>query len=101
MHPAAGRLCAHGQRGSCAGLLRRGLAERRVPTTIVTSSVAGALAVSAAMRLLHAQDGAAGASRVVLDTEAGTSSPAPLARAPACPGCGDLHGTIRSWPAIP
>lgn len=83
------------QRYSCSGLRRLGLEERRIPTTILTSSTAGALAVSAAMRLLHAPQETTTARRVVTDTISFTTSVAPLERAECCPGCGDLMSEIQ------
>jgi molybdopterin/thiamine biosynthesis adenylyltransferase len=87
------------QRFSCAGLRRRGMVERTIPTTILTSSLAGALAVSAAMRLLHGTQ--AGPSRRIMADTVGGQTTAPLARNPCCPGCGDLFGTIRIVAADP
>ncbi len=83
------------ERFSCAGLRRRGLVERRIPTTILTSSMAGALAVSAAMRLLHLPQEITEARRTLVDTAGGTQATVPLARSEACPGCGDLLGEVR------
>ncbi|MDH4182555.1 MAG: ThiF family adenylyltransferase [Betaproteobacteria bacterium] len=74
------------ERYSC-GWLRRALhAEATVPTTAITASVAGALAVQAVLR----PDEAAGASRVLVDTRGGTASRVALARNAECPGCGLL-----------
>jgi molybdopterin/thiamine biosynthesis adenylyltransferase len=83
------------QRYSCAGLRRIGLAERRIPTTILTSSTGAALAVSAAMRLLHVTREAAAARRVMADTIAFTAAAASIARGELCPGCGDLMPRVR------
>jgi molybdopterin/thiamine biosynthesis adenylyltransferase len=78
------------QRYSC-GWLRRALQdERKVPTTAVTASVAGALAVESALRL--AGPGDAPARRVLVDTRGGASSVVALERNDACAGCGPL------WP---
>jgi molybdopterin/thiamine biosynthesis adenylyltransferase len=89
------------QRYSCAGLRRRGLVERLIPTTILTSSAAGALAVSSAMRLLHAPQEARGAHRILMDTIGATSSMAPLVRSETCPGCADLMSAVRIVPCDP
>ena len=83
------------QRYSCAGLRRRGLAERLLPTTIVTSSTAGALAVAAAMRLLHEPEEIHGAQRTLMETMSATSSTAPLVRSEICPGCSDLMDRMQ------
>jgi molybdopterin-synthase adenylyltransferase len=89
------------QRYSCAGLLRIGQAEQRIPTTILTSSTAAALAVSAAMRLMHDPVQTATARRVMVDTIAGMSAAAPIARGELCPGCGDLMPRVRFLPCGP
>jgi len=74
------------ERYSCGGLRRRAGLERRIPTTAVTASVAGALATSAALRLggegrLHAQ-------RRLVDTIGGAGSTIRIERRAGCPGCG-------------
>ena len=74
------------ERYSCGGLRRRAHAERKVPTTAVTASVAGALAVSFALRLA-AQPGTA-ARRVFCDTLAGRSQVAAVEPSQGCPACG-------------
>ncbi|MCX7891595.1 MAG: ThiF family adenylyltransferase [Burkholderiales bacterium] len=75
-------------RYSCGGLRRVAAAERLVPTTAITASVAGALAASAALRL--GRDAGDGARRVLFDTIGGGASVAALARRAGCAGCGDL-----------
>jgi molybdopterin/thiamine biosynthesis adenylyltransferase len=74
------------ERYSCGGLRRRAQLEQRIPTTAVTASVAGALAVSAA---LHLGDGATivRSRRTLLDTIGGTSSVVAIDRRDDCPGC--------------
>lgn len=78
------------QRYSCGWLRRALLAEQRVATTALTASVAGALAVQAALRV-GGVEGAA-SQRVLFDTRTGTSTVAALTRNPECPGCAPL------WP---
>lgn len=73
-------------RYSCGGLRRRAMAEKRVPTTAITSSVAGALAVGSALRL--GEDAPGPARRTFVDTVAGTSTSNALERNAACPTCG-------------
>jgi molybdopterin/thiamine biosynthesis adenylyltransferase len=76
------------ERYSC-GWLRRALhAERTVPTTAITASVAGALAVQAALRI--GEDRPGGARRVLVDTRTGASTVSALARSGACAGCGEF-----------
>lgn len=74
------------ERYSCGGLRRRAGLERRIPTTAVTASVAGALAASMALRLggeapRHAQ-------RRLLDTIGGAGTSVGIERREGCPGCG-------------
>lgn len=75
------------ERYSCGGLRRRAQLERRIPTTVVTASIAGALAASTALRfgtdatLAHSR-------RMLIDTISGISSVAAIDRREGCPGCG-------------
>jgi molybdopterin/thiamine biosynthesis adenylyltransferase len=74
------------ERYSCGWLRRALFAEATVPTTAITASVAGALAVQAVLRV----GDATGAHRVLVDTRTGASSVSALARNEACAGCGEL-----------
>lgn len=91
------------ERYSCGGLRKAAAAERLVPTTAITASIAGALAASAALRL--GRDAGGGARRVFFDTIAGTSSVSALERRAECIGCGDLGqrpslvSVGADWPA--
>jgi molybdopterin-synthase adenylyltransferase len=76
------------ERYSCGWLRRAMLAEDRIATTAITASVAGALAVQAALRVGDAEGTAS--LRVLFDTRAGTSTVAALVRNPDCPGCAHL-----------
>jgi len=78
------------ERYSCGWLRRAMLAEDRIATTAITASVAGALAVQAALRVGDAAGTAS--QRVLLDTRTGTSTVAALSPNPDCPGCAPL------WP---
>lgn len=73
------------ERYSCGGLRRRAGLERRIPTTTITASVAGALAASAALRL--GGDAQRGAQRRLLDTLGGAGSCVAIERREDCPGC--------------
>lgn len=83
------------QRYSC-GWLRRALwAERTVPTTAITASVAGALGLQAALRLgpQPAADGlSAVATRLLIDTRSGQASHSSLERQPDCAACARWAG---------
>jgi molybdopterin/thiamine biosynthesis adenylyltransferase len=73
------------ERYSCGGLRRRASLERRIPTTTITASVAGALAASAALRL--GGDVPQRAQRRLLDTLGGAGSAVAIERHDGCPGC--------------
>ncbi len=81
------------ERYSCGGLRRRAVAERQVPTTTITASIAGALAASAALRL--GDSPAVDARRVFLDTISGSSRVTRLTRRQDCPGCADFESQVR------
>jgi molybdopterin-synthase adenylyltransferase len=74
------------ERYSCGGLRRRAGQPRLVPTTVVTASVAGALAASMALRL--GGEDPQRAQRRLLDTIGGTGSAVEIERREGCPGCG-------------
>jgi molybdopterin/thiamine biosynthesis adenylyltransferase len=73
------------ERYSCGGLRRRASLERRIPTTAITASVAGALAASAALRL--GGEAPREAQRRMLDTLEGAGSCVAIERREDCPGC--------------
>ena len=76
------------ERYSCGGLKRRAALERRIPTTVVTASIAGAMAASTALRL-GGQEPAA-ARRRLFDTINGCGSAVVIERRTGCPGCGEF-----------
>lgn len=87
------------ERQSCGGLMRAALAERIMPTTALTTSIAAALAVGEALRLTGCDGRGAqlpgGASRIFFDTLAGQAGRSVLAPAPVCPACGLLPSPAR------
>ena len=77
------------RRYSCAWLKRIAHVERKIPTTIVTSSAAASLAVSVHLRSLS--EGLPSESlRYFQDTFNGQAPRTTIAAAPECPGCSDL-----------
>jgi molybdopterin-synthase adenylyltransferase len=74
-------------RYSCGSLKKLTYVEKKVPTTILTSSAAGYLAVSAGLRLGQSanQDEAL---RFFADTIGGSTSRSSIIKNPLCPGCG-------------
>jgi molybdopterin/thiamine biosynthesis adenylyltransferase len=83
-------------RYSCGGLRRALHAERKVPTTAITASIAGALAVQAALGLGSA--GTPEARRVFMDTRTGVSTVSVLERQAGCVGCGAWQARPRVVP---
>lgn len=81
-------------RYSCGWLRRASFEERKVPTTIVTSSVAGALATSLALGPARGGTGPAGrtARRILVDTVGGTSTVSEPVRRADCVACSDRTG---------
>ena len=85
------------QRYSCGWLRRVGLVERKVPTTIITSSLAASLMVSWGLRLGGSKDGERLASRRLLaDTFTGLGGASELLRSDACPSCSRLHEHVET-----
>jgi molybdopterin/thiamine biosynthesis adenylyltransferase len=74
------------ERYSCGWLRKTAYGARKIPTTTITASVAGAFAASAALRLGNAPGGSS--RRVFLDTLGGAGTVTALDRQPDCAGCG-------------
>ncbi len=85
------------ERYSCGWLRKAAWTERKVPTTTITASVAGALAASAALRLGGRPHG--DSRRVFFDTISGTSTVSLLQRQPECVGCGAFTERPRALAA--
>jgi len=80
-----------GERYSCGHLRKLSFIEKKIPTTIITSTVAGSLAVSFGLRL-GAEENAATAKRIYIDTISGNLTRATLGRADGCACCGHFTG---------
>lgn len=83
------------QRQSCGGLMRAALADKVMPTTTITTSLAGALAVNEALRLAgcdnrSARPQAEASSRIFMDSLAASAARSSLAPADLCAGCGSV-----------
>lgn len=84
------------QRYSCGWLRRVGLVERKVPTTIITSSLVASMMISWGLRLSQSQDGRPPTSRRLLtDTFTGLGSASDLLRNDACPSCTQLQTRVE------
>jgi len=76
------------QRYSCGHLKKIAYEERKIPTTIVTSSIVAALGTSMALRLGDRNSGEVASSRILVDTIRGQSTVThSLAVGPGCPVC--------------
>lgn len=82
------------ERQSCGGLLRAAAAQRVMPTTTVTASLAGAQAVNQMLRA------GAGSTRWLFDTHTGTSTVSRIARSAQCACCADERRSLAfaAWP---
>lgn len=81
---------AMAKRYSCGWLRRLAFQEKRVPTTIVTSSTAASLAVSLHLRTLSAPSVEA-SRRFFIDTFTNQTTITEIQARDGCPGCGDLR----------
>ncbi len=84
------------ERRSCGGLLKAALAERVMPTTTITTSIAAALAVNQALLLtgcdnrVSRRDEHRASVRLFCDSLVGTTGRSELTPAGLCAGCGSL-----------
>jgi molybdopterin/thiamine biosynthesis adenylyltransferase len=85
------------ERYSCGWLRRQAHYERKVPTTIITSSQAAALAVS--MGTLKLRGKGMEGRRVLSDTDTGASTVTKLGRASTCGWCGRFNGEVSVIPS--
>ncbi len=81
------------QRYSCGGLKKAAFIEKRIPTTVITASLAGSLAASQALRL--GAPAHMGSRRVFADSIAGTSSASGLPARADCPVCARFKGPVQ------
>jgi molybdopterin-synthase adenylyltransferase len=90
------------ERYSCGHLRKVSFIERKIPTTIITSTAVASLAVSRGLRL-GANDVSSVAQRFYMDTIAGLLTRTEMTRADACPCCGRFSGAptiLRTHPEI-
>lgn len=84
------------QRYSCGWLRRVGLVERKVPTTIITSSLVAAMMVSWGLRLGRGDDGSPKTSaRLLSDTFTGLATHSDLSRSDTCPSCSQFQSRVE------
>jgi hypothetical protein len=73
------------ERYSCGHLRKLSFVEKKIPTTIITSTIAASLAVSAGLRL--GNDDGRSASRLYVDTIGGSLTRTMLSHTEGCPCC--------------
>ncbi|MHB1207865.1 MAG: HesA/MoeB/ThiF family protein [Rhodospirillaceae bacterium] len=83
-------------RYSCGGLKKIAFIEKRIPTTVITASLAGSLAVSRALRF--GSTGESGSRRIFADSIGGTSTATDLPRREDCPVCSRFKAPIQITP---
>lgn len=82
------------ERYSCGWLKRVAYIERKVPTTIVTSSLAGAHAASVGLRLGSASGQTNRARRIYIDSITGNTTVSELSKNDDCPFCREIDDEI-------
>jgi molybdopterin-synthase adenylyltransferase len=82
------------ERYSCGWLKRIAHVERKVPTTIITSSLAGAHAVSAGLRLGTAEARSRSAHRIYVDSVSGRATVSELSKSEMCAFCSGIDSSI-------
>lgn len=86
------------ERYSCGHLKKISFIEKKIPTTIVTSGIAGSLAASMALRL--GQSNLPSSSRIMVDSISGRSTvTSDLEKVPGCPCCSRFVGAINILPS--
>jgi len=81
------------ERYSCGWLKKIAYVEKKVPTTIITSALAGAMAANFALELLEGKKGL-NSKRVLIDSKTGRSSLSEFFKNDSCPACSDLKDKI-------
>lgn len=88
------------ERYSCGWLKRVSHIERKIPTTIITSSLAAAHAVSTGLRLGPTEE-QPHARRLFVDSVSGRTTNSRLSRNSDCPSCGQFSDTVTVLSARP
>lgn len=88
------------QRYSCGHLKKVSFIEKKIPTTIVTSSIAASFACSEGLRLAI-EGGAKEASRIFVDTINGTSSKITMDKNAECACCSRIENKVNTFAAQP
>lgn len=78
------------ERYSCGWLKKVSYLEKKIPTTIITSSLAASIAVANILQLINNPNSTL-SRRIFIDTFTGNSTTTVLGKNPDCPGCSFLH----------
>lgn len=81
------------ERYSCGWLKKVAYVEKKIPTTIITSAVAGAMAANFALELLRSEEKLT-SRRILIDSKTGQSSSSVFHKNDVCPACSDLKNKI-------
>lgn len=82
------------QRYSCGWLKKISYVEKKIPTTIITSSLTGALAASKALNLLKGEV-PENAQRILIDSFTGISTVSVIQKSDECPACSSFSEFIH------
>lgn len=82
------------KRYSCGWLKRAAFVEKKIPTTVITSSISGAIATSYALNLLRGNNSTV-SKRILTDSFTGTSSISLLEKSCNCPSCAAYSKPIQ------
>ena len=89
------------ERYSCGHLRKVSFVEKKIPTTTITASVAAALGASMGLRLGDQPIEFPAASRVMMDTIAGTATRSELSKRLDCPCCGRMPTKFKLLQCLP
>ena len=81
------------QRYSCGGLKKIAFIEKRIPTTVITASLAGSLAASQALRF--GAPAHKGSRRIFADSITGASTASDLPARADCPVCAQIKAPVQ------
>jgi molybdopterin/thiamine biosynthesis adenylyltransferase len=90
------------KRYSCGWLKKISYIEKKIPTTIITSSLTGSLAAGNALRLINDNSKFSG-TRILTDTFSGKSTVSIIGQSDSCPGCtsmGDYISLVKGTARI-
>ena len=81
------------QRYSCGWLKKISFVEKKIPTTIITSSLTGSLAVSSALQLIG-NNSIHQATRILIDSFTGRSTVSKIEQNDQCPACSSVNDRV-------